>query len=160
VICTSRCPERSLIKNSKAISSEITSTPTYNLPGGSTHYLKIPPAHKLALPPHPHKKTDMQWGKRTRTLKGIDGVGDLAVPPFLPFRVSDIWQTIMRLSFITNARQLNKLLDGATLQAIITTFHMHPGNTPPALTHGVTGESGSTGNLYPFSLQLGGIILK
>jgi len=69
----------------------------------------------------------------------------------------------MRLSFITNARQLNKLLDGATLQAIITTFHMHPGvlepwNHPTSPAHPVTG-SGSTGNLYPFSLLLGGIIL-
>jgi len=96
----------------------------------------------------------MQRGgrKRTRTRLGIDGWGSCCPP--LPFRVSEIWQTIMRLSFITNARQLNKLLDGATLQAIITTFHMHPGvleprNHPFNPAHPVTG-SGSTGNLYPF----------
>lgn len=86
-----------------------------NLPGGSTHYLKIPPAHKLAWPP-----------PRLRVLPDTNSAR-ASVPP-LPFWVSEIWQTIMRSSFITNARQLYKLLDGATLQAIITTFRMHPAN--------------------------------
>lgn len=82
-----------------------------NLPEGNTHYLKIPPAHKLAWRYPPKRAKDMQWGGK-RTHVNWAGWGCVGYfPPFSTFWVSEIWQTIMRLSFITNARQLYKLME-------------------------------------------------
>lgn len=81
----------SLIKNAKAIRLKISTDPAH------THYLKIPPAHKLAkgcallfLAPPP----------------SCYPAGKYAMGSRCPCPGLEIWQTIMRSSFITNARQL------------------------------------------------------
>lgn len=79
--------QRRLIRNAKAIRLKISTDPAHTL----AHYLKIPPAHKLA--------------------KGCAGscpAGKYAMGSRCPGPIPslEIWQTIMRSSFITNARQL------------------------------------------------------